>query len=117
MDEYLDAMEAVVEQIEDPTEGVAASEWPAWARAYAATISPLNRALGMPRDPEPTYTAPRAVHGAATKSLDGVARSRSSRCPPGANSHGRSTPAHRCGHDRLKYAARGSGSCGLLIVE
>jgi hypothetical protein len=57
MDEYLDAMEAVVEQIEDPTEGVAASEWPAWARAYAATISPLNRALGMPRDPEPTYTA------------------------------------------------------------
>ena len=57
MDEYLDAMEAVVEQIEDPTEGVAASEWPAWARAYAATISPLNRALGMPRDPELTYTA------------------------------------------------------------
>jgi hypothetical protein len=57
LDEYLDAMEAVVEQIQDPADGVAASEWLAWARTYTATISPLNRALAMPRDPEPTYTA------------------------------------------------------------
>lgn len=56
MGEYLDAMEAVVEQIEDPTAG-AASEWLARARAYAATISPLKGALGMQRDPEPTYSA------------------------------------------------------------
>jgi hypothetical protein len=54
---YLDAMQAVVAQVDDPAVGVAAGEWLAWARGYAAALDPLRKPLAMPPDPEPTYTA------------------------------------------------------------
>lgn len=53
--DYLDAMEAVVERIDDPAEGVAAGEWLAWCRAHARAIDPLQSPLEMPPDPEANH--------------------------------------------------------------
>lgn len=54
---YLDAMQTVVAQIDDPAAGVAAGEWLAWARGHAAALDPLRKPLAMPPDPESTYIA------------------------------------------------------------
>lgn len=53
--DYLDQMEAAVEKIENPAEGVAAGEWLAWCRAHARAIDPLQSALRMPPDPEANH--------------------------------------------------------------
>jgi hypothetical protein len=57
LDDYLDAMDAKITQIEDPGTAAAAKEWLAWARAYAAGLNPLNGVIAMPPDPEHTYIA------------------------------------------------------------
>lgn len=54
MTDYLDAMESVVERIDDPGAGVAAGEWLAWCREHARSIDPLQSGLAMHEDPEPT---------------------------------------------------------------
>ena len=54
---YADAMEAAVEAVSDPVEHAAATEWLVWARQHAEELDPLNHALRMPDDPEPTPEA------------------------------------------------------------
>jgi len=56
-DEYLAAMDARITQIHDREAAAAAREWLAWARAYVASLDPLDGALAMPSDPEPTPAA------------------------------------------------------------
>jgi hypothetical protein len=57
LDDYLAAMAARIEHLDDPAAVETASEWLAWAKAYAARSDPLNRTLAMPADPEPTPAA------------------------------------------------------------
>jgi hypothetical protein len=47
----------VVEQIDDPEDGVAAAEWLDWVRQHARAIDPLTGRIEMPADPEPTHAA------------------------------------------------------------
>ena len=56
-DDYLAAMDARITQIHDREAAAAAREWLAWARAYVASLDPLDGALAMPSDPEPTPAA------------------------------------------------------------
>lgn len=57
LDDYLTAMDTRITQIEDPDDALAAREWLAWARAYTASMDPLNATLALPPDPEPTHAA------------------------------------------------------------
>lgn len=57
LDEYLATMTAKITQLDDPEAAEAAREWLTWAQAYAARLDPLNGALALPPDPEPTYSA------------------------------------------------------------
>jgi hypothetical protein len=57
LDDYLAAMAARIEHLDDPAAVAAGSEWLAWAKAYAARSDPLNGTLDMPADPEPNPAA------------------------------------------------------------
>jgi hypothetical protein len=54
LDDFLAAMAARISQIEDPGAVIAANAWLTWARTFAAHVDPLNQAIRVPPDPEPT---------------------------------------------------------------
>ena len=60
---YVDSMATAIEAISDPVEHEAATEWLVWARRHAEELDPLNDALRMPNDPEPTLEALRPFLG------------------------------------------------------
>jgi uncharacterized protein YeaO (DUF488 family) len=51
--DYLEAMQSVVDTIEDPDDAIAAKEWHQWAEEWAASSDPLARRLAMPVISEP----------------------------------------------------------------
>lgn len=55
--EYVRAMQAVAERLEDAVEMEAALGWIQWARDYANRLDPLENPIGVPEDPEPTDEA------------------------------------------------------------
>jgi hypothetical protein len=57
LDDYLAAMATRIGQLDDPSAIETASQWLAWAKAYAARTDPLNGTLAIPADPEPTTAA------------------------------------------------------------
>jgi hypothetical protein len=56
-EQYVEYLATIVEQIDDPSEGVAAAEWLAWIREHVHATNPLNGKIAMPTDPEPTLAA------------------------------------------------------------
>lgn len=55
--EYVEAMGAAVERIDDPDQQAEGLAWLQWAREYPDHIDPLLRRIGVPPDPEPTDEA------------------------------------------------------------
>ena len=55
--EYVSALEDVVAEIEDPSDGVAAGEWLAWVKRHVESLDPLKQMIAMPPDPAPTREA------------------------------------------------------------
>jgi hypothetical protein len=51
--DYLEAMQPVVDTIEDPDDAIAAKEWHQWAEEWAAFTDPLAKRLAMPVISEP----------------------------------------------------------------